>query len=82
MGKKSADPGDAGDIMIGDETWTQDSELSMNDWTYMESKLGVGYTDDVHPGKKTRTVHIYRIDAGDKPTAILIGDWLIFSTSK
>jgi hypothetical protein len=70
IGKVHGTPDKSGDVMIGDERHSRSQEDEMMSWTVMDTKLGVGYTDDVNPGESTKSLDIYQVPAGMMPEAV------------
>lgn len=87
-GKMHATPDQTGDIMVGEDRLARSSDDQMRSWTIMDTHLGVQYTDEVNPGKSTKSLDIYQVPAGATPTAvwfpmdtILSGSYLLVATA-
>jgi hypothetical protein len=70
-GKRPGTTIQSGDLMFGDEFYARSSEDEMRSWTFMETNLSVGYTDEVNPHKQTKSADIYTVDEGAVPDAVM-----------
>jgi hypothetical protein len=87
VGKSPGGIDQSGDLMIGDERHSRDSEDEMRSWTLMENELGVDYTDDMNPGESTKSLDVYQVPTGKAPDAVwfpmttmVSESWLLIST--
>lgn len=81
VGTKPDSTTHSGNIWIGKEQFAQSSEDSMRSWTLMKTAEKVNYSESVNPRSTTKTLDIYQIPAGEKPTAVSFPMDTIFSKS-
>lgn len=70
VGTEPATTDRAGNIVLGEERFAASSEDEMRSWTVMETELGVNYSKQINPRGKAKSLDIYQIPAGEKPTGI------------
>ena len=70
VGRKPATTTHSGNIVVGQDEFAASDEDQMRSWRMMRSLLNVEYSKSVNPQGTTKSLDVYQIPAGQKPTAV------------